>query len=65
MPHDKNSTTRDKTQGGEFIGNISRTLSDAMVTSMAEYFAIQQGIMNIPILTVKKCHLGTLLNVTC
>ena len=48
MPHDKNSTTHDKTQGGEFTGNISRTLSDFMVTSVAECFAIQQGVMNIP-----------------
>ena len=48
MPHDKNSTTHDKKQGREFTGNISRTLSDAMVTSMAEYIAIRQGVMNIP-----------------
>ena len=48
MPQDKNSITHDKTQGGEFTGNISRTLSDAMVTSMAECFAIRQGVMNIP-----------------
>ena len=53
MPRDKNSTTHDKTQGGEFTGNISRTLSDAMVTSMAECFAIQQGVMNIPTFNVK------------
>ena len=48
MPHDINSTTHDKTQGGEFTGNISRTLIDATVTSMAECSAIQQGVMNIP-----------------
>ena len=47
MPHDKNSIIHDKTQSRELTGNISRTLSDAMVTSMAECFAIQQGVMNI------------------
>ena len=48
MPHNESSTTHYKTQGGEFTGDISRTLSDAMVISMAECFAIQQGVMNIP-----------------
>ena len=48
MPHEKNNTTNDKTQGEEFTRNISRTLSDAMVTPMAEFFAIQQGVLNIP-----------------
>ena len=48
MSQDKNNATQDKTQDGDFTGNISRTLSDAMVTSMAECFAIQQGVMNIP-----------------
>ena len=47
MPHNKHKATQDKTQGGEFIGNISRTLKDAMVTSMAECFAIKQGVMKI------------------
>ena len=47
MSHDNNNTTHDKTQGGEFTGNISRTLSDAMVTSMAECFAIQQGVISV------------------
>ena len=42
MPKDKTGTT-------DFTGDISRTLNDAMVTSMAECFAIQQGIMNVPI----------------
>ena len=40
MPHDENNTTHDKTQGRDFTGDISRTLGDAMVTSMAECFAI-------------------------
>ena len=48
MYHNKNNTTHDKTQGREFTGNISRSPSDAMVSSIAECFAIQQGVMNIP-----------------
>ena len=59
MPQ-KNNITHDKTQGVEFTGNISCTLSDAMVTSMAECFAIQQGVMNIPTFNGKTCPLGTL-----
>ena len=42
MPKDKTGTT-------DFIGDTSRILNDAMVTLMAECFAIQQGIMNVSI----------------
>ena len=49
----KDSIQSDKTGATDFTGNISRTLNDAMVTSMAECFAIQQGIMNVPIFNGK------------
>ena len=47
MRYDKNNKTHDKSQGGDFTGNISRILSDAMVTSMANCLGIQQGVMSI------------------
>ena len=49
----KDNTPPDKTGTTDFTGDISRTLNDAMVTSMAECFAIQQGIMNVPIFNGK------------
>ena len=48
MSQDKNNSTHDKSQGRESTGGISRNLNDATVTSMAECFAVQQGIINIP-----------------
>ena len=44
----KDNTRSDKSRTTDFTGDISRTLNDAIVTSMAECFAIQQGIMNVP-----------------
>ena len=49
----KDSIRTDKIEATDFTGDISRTLNDAMVTSMAECFAIQQGIMNVPIFNGK------------
>ena len=49
----KENTRSDKTGTTDFIGDISRTLNDAMVTTMPECFAIQQGIMNVPIFNGK------------
>ena len=43
MPKDQTNT-----ETSRFNGDVNRTLNDAMMTSMAECFAIQQGIMNIP-----------------
>ena len=49
----KDNTQSDKTGTTDFTGDISRTLKDAMVTSMAECFAILQEMMNVPIFNGK------------
>ncbi|XP_043473885.1 uncharacterized protein LOC122506001 [Leptopilina heterotoma] len=53
--HQKNYTDRSDdddnithTNGATFATSMNRTLHDTMVNSMAECFALQQGIMNIP-----------------
>lgn len=40
MPNDLNQT--------QFANDINRTLSETIMTSMAECFAAQQGVVNIP-----------------
>ena len=42
------SKDQTNTETSRFGGDVNRTLNDAMMTPMAECFAIQQGIMNIP-----------------
>ena len=49
----KDNTRPDKTGTTGFTIDISRTLNDAMVTSMAECFVIQHGIMNVRIFNGK------------
>ena len=42
------SKDQTNTETSRFGADVNRTLNDAMMTSMAECFAIQQGITNIP-----------------
>ena len=42
------SKDQTNTKTSRFGGDVNRTLNDAMMTSMAECFAIQKSIMNIP-----------------
>ena len=46
-----------ETQSRKFIDDISCKPKDAVIKLMAECFAMQQGVMNIPISMAKTCPL--------
>ena len=49
MSHIQEKTILKETQSKNFIDDISCDPKDAMIKLMAECFAMQQGVMNIPI----------------
>ena len=48
MSHIQEKTILKKTQSRKFIDDISCYPKDAIIKLMAECFAMQQGVMNIP-----------------
>ena len=48
MSHFQEKTILKETQSRKFIDDISCEPKDAMIKLMAECFAMQQGVMNIP-----------------
>ena len=53
MSHFQEKTILKETQSRKFMDEISCDPKEAMINLMAECFAMQQGVMNIPILDDK------------
>ena len=49
MSHSRGNVRTDDNQAREVISNFTRTLNESMIRSMIECFAIQQGIINVPV----------------